>query len=301
MVPQRILLASRPRGFEGSCTTERARSACKRINLLRAVGFHRKSLSSFQLINICCTYVYPLADYGTHLVPTCGAPSHGYRELVEALNELDPRVVEYALGCIQKEPQRVRPSEVVVGGRLPRHLKIAKLPNWQHRTGLRLARLARRLHKRATLLRRDLKARADPKHLQVYRSHLGSPTDLSRRVLNRIWNQLCNRRVRKIPIPDKGLLPILYEKDAVIRDSGITYYTGAFWRRREVLRAGLRSTAYEEGKRRLQADMSTKVWSYRLRKRTIEVVRQLVSIEKEHEVAEYSDGIVTCTRRRLTS
>ena len=75
-------------------SVERARSACKRINLLRAVGFHRKSLSSFQLINICRTYVYPLADHDTHLVPTSGPPGHGYRELVEALNELDHRVVE---------------------------------------------------------------------------------------------------------------------------------------------------------------------------------------------------------------
>ena len=235
---------------------ERARSACKRINLLRAVGFHRKSLSSFQLINICRTYVYPLADYAMHLVPTSGTND---KDLVEALNELDHRVAEYALGCIQKEPQRMRPSEVVVGGRLPRHLKIARLPNWQQRARLRLAGLARRLKKRATLLRWDLRARADPRHLQVYRSHLSSPTDLSERGLNRMWSQLCTRRVRKIPIPDKGLLPILHEKDAAIRDSGIRYYTGAFPRLREVLRAALGSTAYEEGKRRLQAGMSAEV------------------------------------------
>ena len=47
--------------------------------------------------------------------------------------------------------------------------------------------------------------------------------------------------------------------------------------------------------------MSAKVWSYRLRKRTIEVLSQFVSIEKEHEVAEYSDGIVPSKRQRLTS
>ena len=116
-----------------------------------------------------------------------------------------------------------------------------------------------------------------------------------------MWNQLCNRRVRKIPIPDKGLLPILYEKDASIRDSGIRYYTGAFPRLREVLRAALGSTAYEEGKRKLQIGMSAKVWSYRLRKRTIQVLRRFVSIEKEHEVAEYSDGIVPCKRPRFIS
>ena len=255
-------------------------------------------LSSFQLINICRTYVYLLADYAMHLVPTSGT---NHKDLVEALNELDHRVAEYALGCMQKEPQRMRTSEVVVGGRLPRHLKIAKLQNWQQRARLRLAGLARRLKKRATLLRRDLRARADPRHLQVYRSHLSSPTDLSERGLNRMWSQLCSRRVRKIPIPDKGLLPILHEKDAAIRDSGIRYYTGAFPRLREVLRAALGSTAYEEGKRRLQADMSAKVWSYRLRKRTIEVLRQFVSIEKEHEVADYSDGIVPCKRQRLAS
>ena len=145
----------------------------------------------------------------------------------------------------------MRPSEVVVGGRLPPHLKIAKLPNLQQRTGLRLAGLARRLSKRATFLRLDFRARADRKNLQVYRSRLASPKDLPDRGLNRMWNQLCNRRVRKIPIPHKGLLPILYEKDSAIRDSGIRYYTGAFPPLREVLRATLGSTAYEEGKRRL--------------------------------------------------
>ena len=47
--------------------------------------------------------------------------------------------------------------------------------------------------------------------------------------------------------------------------------------------------------------MSAKVWFYRLQKRTIEVLRQFVSIDKEHEVAEYSDGRGPCRRRRLTS
>ena len=75
-------------------SVERARSACKRISLLRAVSFHRRSLSSSQLINICRTYVYPLAHYATHLVPTRSAPGHGYREIVEALKELDHRIAE---------------------------------------------------------------------------------------------------------------------------------------------------------------------------------------------------------------
>ena len=66
---------------------------------------------------------------------------------------------------------------------------------------------------------------------------------------------------------------------------------------REVLREALGSTAYEEGKRRLQASMSAKVWFYRLRTRTIEVLRQFVRIEEEHEVAEYSDGRVPCMRQ----
>ena len=147
-----------------------------------------------------------------HLVPTSSSPGLGCRELVGALNKLDHRVVGYASSCIQKEPQRVRLSEVVVGGRFPQHLKIAKLPNWQQRTGLRLAGLARRLNKRSTLLRRDLRAREDPKNLQVYRSHPASPTDLSERGLNCMWNQLSNRRIRKIPIPDKGLVPLFLRK-----------------------------------------------------------------------------------------
>ena len=96
-------------------------------------------------------------------------------------------------------------------------------------------------------------------------------------------------------------MPILYEKGAAIWYSGIRYYTGVFLRLREVLRAALGSTAYEEGKRRLQVGMSAKIWSYRLRKRTIEVLRHFVSIEKDHEVSEYSDGILPCKRQLLTS
>ena len=65
--------------------------------------------------------------------------------------------------------------------------------------------------------------------------------------------------------------------------------------------SALGSTAYEEGKKRLQIGMSAKVWSYRLRKRTIQVLRQFVSIEKEHEGANHSDGIVPCKRPRITS
>ena len=51
--------------------------------------------------------------------------------------------------------ERTPPSELVVGGRLYQRLTIAKLPNWQQRAALRLARLPRRLRERDTLLRRD--------------------------------------------------------------------------------------------------------------------------------------------------
>lgn len=51
----------------------------------------------------------------------------------------------------------MRPSELVVGGRLPRHFKISKLLNWQQRADFRLLG-ARRLEKRATLLQQDLRA-----------------------------------------------------------------------------------------------------------------------------------------------
>lgn len=81
---------------------ERVRAACKRICLLKAVGFHRKYLPSSVLLDISRTYVYPLADYGMHLMPTLRRNEAKSRELMRALNELDHRVVEYALGAFTR-------------------------------------------------------------------------------------------------------------------------------------------------------------------------------------------------------
>lgn len=108
---------------------------------------------------------------------------------------------------------------------------------------MRLAGLSQRLQKRFTLLR-DKRGSSDPIKLQVRRSHLTSPTNVSERNLCRVWNQLCNRRFRRIPVPEEALLPILFEKDAAIRDSGTRYSTGAFPCLRQVLRDNLGSTAY---------------------------------------------------------
>lgn len=80
--------------------SELVHSACKRIDLLRAVGFHCRSLSSFELINICHTYVHLLAEYAMLPVLTSLSPGYGHLEFFEALNELDHRVEDNALGCI---------------------------------------------------------------------------------------------------------------------------------------------------------------------------------------------------------
>ena len=117
-------------GVEENCKA--IRSACKRINLLHAVGFHGRSPSSLELLNICRTYVYPLPDYAMHIVPTPGSLGYGHREFLEALNELDHRVAGYSLGCIHKEPMIFRLSDVLVGGCRPPHSKVAMLKFYDH-------------------------------------------------------------------------------------------------------------------------------------------------------------------------
>ena len=78
-------------------------------------------------------------------------------------------------------------------------------------------------------------------------------------------------------------------------------YSGIFPHLRKVLRGALGSAAYEEGNIRLQAIMRAKTWSYRWRKRTIELLRELVRIEKEQPAVEYSYRRVPCNSRRLIS
>ena len=103
----------------------RIRTAFQRLGLLKAAGVNRKFVSSARLVDISRTYVYPAADYGIHLMPLETTEGSKLKELLELL---DYRVVEYALGCIAKEPMQ-RPNRRS-GGRLPRHLKMAKLPDW---------------------------------------------------------------------------------------------------------------------------------------------------------------------------
>ena len=120
---------------------ERTKAALNRLNMLKAAGITRKYLPSSRLIDICRTYVYPVADYATHLIPM--DTKEGI-QLVEELEMLDYKVIEHCLGCIPKKPSRTRNVEGRIAGRLPRHLKMAKLPDWLQRIRMRLHSLRKR-------------------------------------------------------------------------------------------------------------------------------------------------------------
>ena len=47
----------------------RVRAAMNRLDMLKAIGVNRKRVPSAQLVAICRTFVYPMADYATHLIP----------------------------------------------------------------------------------------------------------------------------------------------------------------------------------------------------------------------------------------
>ena len=183
---------------------ERVKIAFQRLGMLRSAGIHRRFMSSARLVQICRTHVYPAADYCIHLMPI---DTSGKCQLSSQLELLDYRVVEYALGCLPKEPTQ-RPNRRI-GGRLPRHLKQAKLPDWLQRIRTRLHKLHRRLHVRARRDRHDSLARGDPAAFRIFRVANQSPRDMTRKDVLEAWTALCRRLRRKIPVPESGLLPIL--------------------------------------------------------------------------------------------
>ena len=264
----------------------RVKAAMQRLNLLKAVGIHRKYVSSAQLVRICRTYVLPLADYAIHLMPI--AKNHACA-LGKCLEDLDYKVAEYALGCIQKEPVRRKAGRI--GGRLPRHLKLGKLPDWVQRIRMRLGGLGKRLRVRAHRTR-DLMAQQDPIKLSEFRIQNESPSDMTRRDVETAWERLCDRCRRRIPVPDKGLLPVLNENDRIVRDAGIRWYCGTFPGKPDVLKQELGEAEYTRHKDRIAAGMRAKRWNARSRQRTIESLKMF---------SEVLDGCVPIGRKRARS
>ena len=244
--------------------------------MLKAAGITRKYLPSSRLIDICRTYVYPLADYATHLVPM-GAEEG--TELVERLEILDYKVVEHCLGCIAKKPPRRRTSEGRIAGRLPRHLKMAKLPDWLQRIRMRLQSLKKRLINRRQKCRDDTKAKADPLHLVCLRDRIGSPKEMTKKDVIGEWAKLCGSR--KIPIPETGTVPVLKETEQKVRDAGIRWYTGAFPGDSDIIKLVIGDESYKKHKSRVDHGMQMDSWSESERKRSRESIKALVeAIEK---------------------
>ena len=205
------------------------------------------------------------------------------QDLSAKLERLDYAVVEYALGCINKEP--VVRSNRWIGGRLPRHLKMAKLPDWLQRIRMRLKSLKRRLEERARQERLDPLAVEDPRRFQHFRNRNKSPQDMSKEDVHKHWDLLCNRRRRKIPVPKSGLLPILAEKDPRVRDAGIKWYCGSFPGNPDLLQLRIGNEAYHTHKTRLETGLSLKSWSTRMRTMTTESLRAFLEGLEQQQIA----------------
>ena len=254
----------------------RVKAAVNRLNMLKAAGITRKYLPSSRLIDICRTYVYPVADYATHLVPM--GTEEGV-QLVEGLEMLDYKVAEHCLGCIAKKPSRKRSTEGRIAGRLPRHLKMARLPDWLQRIRMKLHSLRTRLRIRSRKCRDDAKAKADPLHLVCLRDKIGSPKEMTRKDVTSAWKKLCGSR--KIPTPEKGSVPVLSETDQKVRDAGIRWYTGAFPGEPDIATLVLGAESYRKHKSRMDHGMRLETWSEGERKKTTQSIKALVEgIEK---------------------
>ena len=94
------------------------------------------------------------------------------------------------------------------------------------------------------------------------------------------WHQLCRGRRRGIPVPAKGHLPILSERDSQVRDAGIKWYTGTFPGMPDAIRVALGPERYRRVKMRLEIGLREQKWSKGVRKRTVQSL-QLVLQAKE--------------------
>ena len=259
---------------------QRVKVACQRIGMLKAAGIHRKHVPSAKLVNICRTFVYPVADYAIRLVPI---DARGSFEMSRELELLDYRVAEYTLGCIEKDPKSHMKGLGRIGGRLPRHLKMAKVPDWLQRIRMRLRSLRIRLRNRARVRGIDGLAKADPLKYRIFRQENKSPSDLPRDGLITQWEYLCRARKRIIPVPEKGHLPILSERDVKVRDAGIRWYTGAFPGRSDDLKEALGLDMYISTMAWLGAGLVEKRWTAGVRKRTMQSIRSILDVRARTE------------------
>ena len=256
----------------------RVEAALRRLNMLKAIGINRKRVPSAQLVAICRTFVYPVADNATHLIPFEG---HSWSKLWQQLEKLDYHVVEYCLGCIPKDPGMRRNRLTRIAGRLPRHLKMARLPDWIQRIRMRLRSLSRRLRKRAHRRGSDHLARRDPERFTAFRNESHSPKDMTKQDVRKAWEVLCRNRRRQIPLPKSGLLPILYESNRKVRDAGIKWFTGSFPGNPDDLKMVLGPEDYQRIKVRIEAGMKMDTWIESVRKRTIESIHAVLEARGE--------------------
>ena len=260
-------------------SVSRVATAFQRLGLLKAAGIHRKFVPSAKLIEICRTYVYPVADYGIHLMPL--DTINGNCELSRRMELLDYKVAAYAVGCLPKDPTQRAGRRI--RGRLPRHLKLMKLPDWLQRVKMRITSLAKRLRSRALRERHDVLAREDPAHFVTFRTRNRSPRGMTKQDLRAAWSQLCRRCRRPIPVPESGFLPFLYEKDRNIRDAGIKWFCGSFPGCPDRLQTSLGIPTYTRHKNRLQIGMQATKWSATARKRTIDSIKAFTEVLDRQE------------------
>ena len=88
------------------------------------------------------------------------------------------------------------------------------------------------------------------------------------------WKRLCGRR--RIPIPEKGVAPVLKETDRKVRDAGIRWYTGSFPGEPDMITLVVGDAAYKQHKSRVDHGMRMDTWSEGDRKRTTKSIKVLV-------------------------
>ena len=205
---------------------ERVISATRRIDMLRQSGLSRQQVPSATLIALCRTFVYPTAEYCAHLVPNSTAPAN---MLAEQLELLDYKVVEYCLGCVPIRPQTAPSAQRPrIGRRLPRMLKLAKLPDWKQKIQLRLESLKERIQTRSDLFPMELQSKQDISRCASAFRDLKSPRPLEHKDIIYYWKRLCVGKTRVIPTPETCGVPILKERERELREAGIKWYMGSF-------------------------------------------------------------------------
>ena len=142
----------------------------------------------------------------------------------------------------------------------------------------RLQKFGLRLRLRAQRERRDPLARQDPGAFRIICTANNSPGQMTKKDIIEAWKALCSRARRSIPVPESGLLPILYEKDSRIRDAGIKWYLGSFPGNPDTLRQALSAQEYQRHTHTLRVGMLSEKWAANTRRRTIDSLAAVADI-----------------------